>query len=68
MKTNTLEVLIGDGNVFEGLKCANPDTEELKALLAAQIIKVLDSEKLTVRAARTLTGIAAADFFPHSQR
>ena len=62
MKTKTLEVVIGDGNVFEDLKRENPDTEQVKALLAAEIIKVLDGEQLTVRAARTLTGIAAADF------
>jgi predicted XRE-type DNA-binding protein len=62
MKTKTLEVAISNGNVFEDLKRANPHTEELKALLATEIIKVLDSEELTVRAARTLTGIAAADF------
>jgi hypothetical protein len=30
--------------------------------LAAEIIKVLDRERLTVRAAHSRTGIAAADF------
>jgi predicted XRE-type DNA-binding protein len=34
----------------------------LRALLAAQIIGVLDDHKLTVRAAQELTGVAAADF------
>jgi len=34
----------------------------LKALLAAEIIKVLDRRKLTVRAAHAQTGFAAADF------
>jgi predicted XRE-type DNA-binding protein len=34
----------------------------LKALLAAEIIKLLDAQRLTVREAHARTGIAAADF------
>jgi hypothetical protein len=34
----------------------------LKALLAAEIIKTLDRDELTVRAAHAQTGFAAADF------
>jgi predicted XRE-type DNA-binding protein len=34
----------------------------MKALLAAEIIRMLDREGLTVRAAHQRTGIAAADF------
>jgi predicted XRE-type DNA-binding protein len=37
-------------------------TKQFKALLAAEIIKALDRDGLTVRAAHTRTGIAAADF------
>jgi predicted XRE-type DNA-binding protein len=36
--------------------------EQLKAILAAEIIKMLDREELSVRGAHTRTGIAAADF------
>jgi len=36
--------------------------EQFKAILAAEIIKALDRERLTVRAAHARTGIAAADF------
>lgn len=57
-----LDVLRGSGNVFRDLGCENADVEQLKALLAAEIIKVLEREKLTVRAAHTRTGVAAADF------
>jgi hypothetical protein len=35
---------------------------QFKAILAAEIIKALDKEQLTVRAAHDRTGIAAADF------
>ena len=57
-----LELVRGSGNVFRDFGHANADVEQLKAVLAAQIIKLLDARKLTVRAAATLTGIAAADF------
>lgn len=40
----------------------NADVLQLKAILAGEIIKTLDRESLTVRAAQGRTGIAAADF------
>lgn len=52
----------GSGNVFRDLGHQNADAEQLKAILAAEIIKALDRERLTVRAAHDRTGIAAADF------
>lgn len=52
----------GSGNVFRDLGQVNPDAEQFKSILAAEIIKVLDRERLTVRAAQERTGIAAADF------
>ena len=52
----------GSGNVFRDLGHPNPDLEQLRSLLAAQIIKVLDARALTVRKAAEITGIAAADF------
>jgi predicted XRE-type DNA-binding protein len=57
-----LEVIRGKGNVFRDFGYANADAEHLKAILSAQIIKVLDKRELTVRAAAEATGIAAADF------
>jgi predicted XRE-type DNA-binding protein len=62
MKGEKLEVVRGSGNVFRDLGQANADTEQFKAILAAEIIKVLDRERLSVRAAQGRTGIAAADF------
>src|SRR5580698_10146514 len=62
MKTEKLEVVRGSGNVFRDLGHKNADVEQFKAILAAEIIKVLDREELTVRAAHSRTGIAAADF------
>jgi predicted XRE-type DNA-binding protein len=56
------EIIRGSGNVFRELGLPDADREQLRALLAAQIIGVLDERKLTVRAAHEITGVAAADF------
>jgi len=57
-----LEVRCGRANVFRDLGKDNPDVEQFKALLAAEIIKTLDLEGLSVRQAAGRTGTAAADF------
>ena len=57
-----LELVRGSGNVFRDLGLPNPELEQFRALLASQIIKTLDAEKMTVREAEMRTGIAAADF------
>ena len=62
MKDEKLEVVRGSGNVFRDVGHENADIEQFKALLAAEIIKALDREGLSVRAAHGLTGFAAADF------
>jgi predicted XRE-type DNA-binding protein len=62
MKSAKLAVVRGSGNAFRDAGHRNADVEQLKAILAAEIIKALDRDKLTVRAAQTRTGIAAADF------
>lgn len=62
MKREKIELMHGSGNVFRDFGFANPDVEQLKAILAAEIIKALNRKRLTVRAAHALTGIAAADF------
>jgi predicted XRE-type DNA-binding protein len=62
MKSESIELVRGSGNVFRDLGHASPDVAQLKAILAAEIIKMMDREELTVRAAHSRTGIAAADF------
>ncbi len=62
MKKETLEVIRGSGNVYRDLGQDDADVKQFKALLAAEIIKTLDRDGLTVRAAHARTGIAAADF------
>jgi predicted XRE-type DNA-binding protein len=62
MKDEPMELVHGSGNVFRDFGHPDPDVQQMKAILAAEIIKMLDREKLTVRAAHARTGIAAADF------
>jgi predicted XRE-type DNA-binding protein len=56
------DIIRGSGNVFRDLGLPDTGREQLRALLAAKIIGVLDERKLTVRAAQKITGVAAADF------
>jgi predicted XRE-type DNA-binding protein len=62
MKSEKLEVVRGSGNVFRDFGHENADAQQFKAILAAEIIKALDREGLSVRGAHARTGIAAADF------
>ena len=62
MKSESLEVIRGSGNVDRDFSQDDADVKQFKALLAADIIKALDKGGLTVRAAHARTGIAAADF------
>lgn len=60
--TDDMELIRGSGNVFRDLGHANPELEQLRAILAARIIGVLNDRSLTVHKAGEITGIAAADF------
>ena len=62
MTDDIFDLVHGSGNVFRDLGHANPESEQLKAILAAKIIGVLDFQGLSVRKAHELSGFAAADF------
>ncbi len=62
MNRGQLKVVRGSGNVFRDLGHENADIEQFKTILAAEIIKELDRQALTVRGANKRTRIAAADF------
>ena len=62
MKNERLEVVRGSGNVYRDFGKDNADVMQFKVLLAAEIIKALDRDRLSVRQAHARTGIAAADF------
>lgn len=60
--THDIEIVRGSGNVFRDFGRPNADLEQLKAILAAKIIGVLDDKEISVRRAQAISGIAAADF------
>lgn len=62
MKDDDMELIRGSGNVFRDFGDPNADLEQARAILAAAIIKVLDQQELSVRAAERLTGVAASEF------
>ena len=62
MSGDDFELVQGSGNVFRDFGFPNPEVEQVKAILAAKIIGVLDDRGLSVRRAHDLTGFAAADF------
>ena len=61
-REDDFELVRGSGNVFADLGLPDPELEQLRAILAAEIGKTLAADKLTVRAAEKITGVAAADF------
>ncbi len=62
MSDDDMELVHGSGNVFRDLGHPNPEVSQLKAILAAKIIGVLDAGAISVRRAQEMTGFAAADF------
>jgi len=62
MKKEKLELIRGSGNLYRDLDIADADVRQLKAILAAEIIKTIDKKGLSVRKAQSLTGIDAGDF------
>ncbi|MGH6897538.1 MAG: helix-turn-helix domain-containing protein [Geminicoccaceae bacterium] len=57
-----MELGHGSGNVFRDFGDPNADVEQLKCILAARIIGLLDDRGLSVRKAERLAGVAASEF------
>jgi predicted XRE-type DNA-binding protein len=62
MNDDPIELVRGSGNLFHDFGQPDADAAQLKAILAAEIIKILDQQDLSVRKAHAQTGFAAADF------
>jgi predicted XRE-type DNA-binding protein len=60
--SDEMQIVRGSGNAFRDFGHPNADLEQLKAILAAKIIGVLDDQAVSVRKAQAATGVAAADF------
>lgn len=59
--TEKLETVRGSGNVFRDFGYRNAEVEQLKSQLAAEIIRVLDERKQSVRKAAERIGLDPAD-------
>jgi predicted XRE-type DNA-binding protein len=57
-----IELVRGSGNVFRDFHHPNADVEQLKSILAAKIIGILDDQALSVRGAEAQTGVKASEF------
>ncbi|MBN9316720.1 MAG: XRE family transcriptional regulator [Devosia sp.] len=62
MSDDDIELVHGSGNVFRDFGRADADLLQAKALLAAEIARVLDSRGWTTRQAEDATGVSHADF------
>ena len=49
MKKERLELIRGSGNIYRDLGIADADVRQLKAILAAEIIKTIDRRGFSVR-------------------
>jgi len=56
------ELVRGSGNVFRDHNDPDADVQQMKSILAARVIELLNEHGFSVRAAQRETGMAAADF------
>ena len=55
------EVVRGSGNIYRDFNDPDADAKLFKAMLVAEIIKIMNKRGLSVRKAQSLTGVPAAD-------
>lgn len=61
-REDDIELVRGSGNVFADFGVPDAELRQFRAILAAEIIKTLDAQGLSVREAEKRTGFSAADF------
>ncbi|MEW6234924.1 MAG: helix-turn-helix transcriptional regulator [Candidatus Omnitrophota bacterium] len=57
-----MELMHGSGNIYRDFNRPDADVRQTKALLAAAIIDVLETQNLSARKAARLTGIDHSEF------
>ena len=62
MKDDDFELVRGSGNVYRDFGRPNAGLEQARAIIAAKIIRNLDTRKLSTRDAEKLTGVAHSEF------
>lgn len=60
--SDDMELIHGSGNVFRDFGRHNADLLQAKALMASEIIKILDEREWTARKAQEATGINHVNF------
>lgn len=60
--TDQIEIVRGSGNIYRDLGMPDANVRQAKALLAAQIIKALDEDGLSLRQAEGRTGVNHSEF------
>jgi predicted XRE-type DNA-binding protein len=62
MTEERIELVEGSGNVFRDFGYPDADLRQAKALMGAQIIKILNEEGLSTRQAEAKTGVSHSEF------
>jgi predicted XRE-type DNA-binding protein len=62
MNDEPLEIIRGSGNVYQDFGYADADIRQAKAILSAQITKILDEAGMSTRQAQEKTGISHSRF------
>ena len=61
-KDDDFELIHGSGNVFRDFGREDADLQQAKALMASEIIRILDDRSWTTRKAEDATGISHSDY------
>ncbi|MBU3656311.1 MAG: helix-turn-helix domain-containing protein [Holosporaceae bacterium] len=59
---NDFELVRGSGNIYQDFGDADAGVRQAKAILAAEILKVLETEQLSTRQAETRSGVNHSEF------
>lgn len=62
MNKDDFELVRGSGNVYRDFGQANAGLKHARAIMAAKIIRTLETRKLSNRAAEKLTGVSYSEF------
>ena len=62
MNGEPIEIVRGTGNVFRDFGYPDADVRQAKALMGAQIMRILDEGGLSNRQAQERTGVSHSDF------
>ena len=57
-----IELVRGSGNIYRDFGRPNAGLEQVRAIIAAKIIHILDARKLSTRDAEKLTGVGHSEF------